>query len=292
MRMYGKKWLCSFVLVLSLLGLASGCGGGAEPPEDAADTIVPSVDTGDPDESADTKAGDGEAEPVAAAEGWGSVKGRIVYVGDVPEQPVIEVPANIEFCRDHQIVDESLIVNAETKGVKNVFVYVRGSSAVAPELADAPAEPAIIDQERCAFIPHAQVMQVEQGLKVLSNDPTKHNTHTFPSPRNQVFNQIINEKDRTGRDVPIERAENKPFQVKCDIHPWMSAWVLPLDHPYGVVTDENGNFEISNLPAEEVSLMIWHEKKPNDPIEKALKVTVTADETNDLGDIEVPADKF
>ena len=287
--MVGKSWLCSFVLVLPLQGLASGCGGGAEPTEDAGDTTAPSVDTGEP---ADTKAGDGEAEPAATAEGWGSVKGRIVYGGDPPEQPKVDVPANIEFCKDHEIVDETLIVHAENKGVKNVFVYLRRTSSIAPELTNPPADQAIIDQERCVFIPHAQVMRVEQGLKVISNDPTKHNTHTFPSPRNQVFNQIINENDRIGRDIPISRAENKPFQVKCDIHPWMSAWVLPLDHPYGVVTDENGNFEISNLPAGEVSLMIWHESKPDDPIDKGKKVAITAGETTDLGDLEVPAGDF
>jgi hypothetical protein len=70
----------------------------------------------------------------------------------------------------------------------------------------------------------------------------------------------------------------------------MSAWVLPLDHPYGVVTDADGNFELKDLPAGTVSLIIWHEKKPNDPLDKAKEVTIGAGETSDLGEIEVPAD--
>jgi hypothetical protein len=273
--------------MLPLIWLASGCGGGAEPPKEAATPTKPAVEKGEP---AEKEAPAESPEPTAAVEGWGSVKGRIVYVGDAPEQPRIEVPANIEYCKDHEIVDESLIVNAENKGIKNVFIYVRSEKRIAPELKDAPAEKAVIDQKFCHFIPHAQVIRVEQGLEVLSDDPIRHNTHTVPSPRNPLFNEAIEANLREGRNVPLKRPENVPFQVKCDIHPWMSAWVLPLDHPYGVVTDENGNFELKDLPAGKVSLIIWHEKKPSDFIDKAKEVTIVAGETSDLGEIEVPAD--
>jgi hypothetical protein len=295
--MLKRGWLRGFVLALPVVWLAAGCGGGAEAPKDAADTTAPAVETGEPAQPAGQAAKDKTAETPAepqpaVAEGWGSVKGRIVYVGTPPEQPVIEVPSNVEFCRDHKIVDESLIVNSENNGLKNVFVYMRRApSAIAPELAQAPADSAIIDQERCAFKPHAQVIRVEQGLKVLSNDPTRHNTRTF-SQRNPTFNEILVPNEREGREIPISRTEFQPFQVKCDIHAWMSAWVLPLDHPYGVVTDENGNFEIAQLPAGTQSLIIWHERKPNDYINRDLQVTIKAGETVDLGEIEVPAESL
>lgn len=297
MRMRVNKWLCGSVLVLPVIWLATGCGGGAEAPKGAAKTTAPSVEKGEPAEPAEkgeeTKS-ETSAEP-QAAEGWGGIKGRVVYVGTAPEQPQIEVPANVEFCKDHTIVDQSLIVNPENNGIKNVFIYMHRARNIAPDLADAPAEPAVLDQQYCTFIPHAQVIRVIQGgpsLKVKSNDPTRHNTHTRPSPRNPEFNQILVPNERTGVDVTINRPENRPFHVQCDIHPWMSAWILPLDHPYGVVTDENGNFEISELPAGTQELLVWHERKPNDFINQHLEVTIKAGETVDLGNIEVPADWF
>jgi hypothetical protein len=42
----------------------------------------------------------------------------------------------------------------------------------------------------------------------------------------------------------------------------MSAWQLPLDHPYGAVTNENGEFSIQNLPAGKHKFTIWHEAAP------------------------------
>ena len=54
-------------------------------------------------------------------------------------------------------------------------------------------------------------------------------------------------------------AERTPGQVICDIHPWMTAWWMVLDNPYFAVTDENGNFEIKNVPAGTQKVVVWQE---------------------------------
>ena len=44
-------------------------------------------------------------------------------------------------------------------------------------------------------------------------------------------------------------AFNKPepvFQVKCEVHPWTSAYVAVMTHPYFAVTGRNGSFKIDN----------------------------------------------
>ena len=91
--------------------------------------------------------------------GWGTLKGRFVYGGPVPQPVKIVVPNKPELavCKKHPIVDESLVVNAENKGIVNVFVYLRRAPAVHPELLDPPGSPAVLDQKGCTFIPHAQI---------------------------------------------------------------------------------------------------------------------------------------
>jgi hypothetical protein len=49
-------------------------------------------------------------------------------------------------------------------------------------------------------------------------------------------------------------------KVKCDIHPWMSAWVGVLEHPFHAVTGPDGNFKIEGLPAGKYTIEVWHEK--------------------------------
>ena len=48
-----------------------------------------------------------------------------------------------------------------------------------------------------------------------------------------------------------------PVIVKCNLHPWMNAWIHVFDHPYFAVTDADGKFEIKNAPAGKYRLLAW-----------------------------------
>jgi hypothetical protein len=50
------------------------------------------------------------------------------------------------------------------------------------------------------------------------------------------------------------------MKVGCDIHPYMTAWWVVLDHPYVAVTDSEGKFEIKGLPAGKHEFIVWHER--------------------------------
>jgi len=62
-------------------------------------------------------------------------------------------------------------------------------------------------------------------------------------------------------------------RMKCDVHPWMGAYIGVVNHPFYAVTDENGNFTIENLPAGEYTLKAWHERLPS----KTATIKVDAD---------------
>ena len=82
----------------------------------------------------------------------------------------------------------------------------------------------------------------------------------------------------------------------------MKAFVLIRESPYAAVTDENGTFEIKNLPAGEWTFQFWHEKaKYLDKVsvdgketkwkKGRTKVTIAAGD-NDMGTISVAAKEF
>src|SRR5262249_50651095 len=81
-----------------------------------------------------------------------------------------------------------------------------------------------------------------------------------------------------------------PTQYSCGSHAWMRGWIGTIAHPYFVITDENGNFELKNVPIGRQRVMIWQEKvgwvypaaKKQD---RGKVVTVKGGSTVDLGKV-------
>ena len=86
-----------------------------------------------------------------------------------------------------------------------------------------------------------------------------------------------------GQPIPMksEFVFDKPevlVKFKCDVHPWMFAYVGVLDHPYFAVSDEEGNFKISGLPAGDYTVEAYHLKAGT----KTEKVKLGADDKKSL----------
>ncbi len=262
---------------LALTGLAiSGCGFSNLPPVTV--TIKPAEEG-----AAVAAAAPGEtpaaatAETPAAAGGTGDLVGKVVFDGTPPKlTPLIEMGADVKdkaVCSAMTVPDESLMVDPATKGIQNVFVFFEKAPAGAAPIA-AP-DKQIFDQVGCKFIPHGMIIRTKKPLMVLSDDAVGHNTHTYPG-RNSGFNGAIGAKERTGVAITYAQSEREPFSVKCDVHPWMSAYHLPLDHGYAAVTDAEGKFVIKGLPAGSHQLKVWHES--GKLLERGYKVTIKAGE--------------
>ncbi|MCA9070866.1 MAG: hypothetical protein KDA84_18180, partial [Planctomycetaceae bacterium] len=220
-------------LIRMLLGMATlsvailvlpGCGGGEEKTEKKT-----TADSGGKKKTgSSSKTSSKKSEP-KADDGVGSVTGTIKFSGSAPElKALVEKGAEVRdamVCSAEAIPDQSLVVDAESNGVANVYIFL----ARAPKgtESEAPSEPAVIDQKGCQFAPHGLLVQVGQDFKAISNDSVPHNIHTFAF-RNTNVNSIVKPNDTTGINIDLNRPESQPFQVKCDIHPWMSAYVLAL----------------------------------------------------------------
>jgi hypothetical protein len=48
--------------------------------------------------------------------------------------------------------------------------------------------------------------------------------------------------------------------IRCNIHPWMQGYLVLRSSPYMAVSDQDGRFELGNLPVEELEFRLWHER--------------------------------
>lgn len=268
-----------FLLLIAMCLLLAGCGeyGGGSVLEPTV-TILPADLSG---ESSDSNSA-GEVTNSAtdsASSGPGTFSGRVVFNGTAEARPPIFAKGaaikDAEVCAAEDLPDESLIVGADN-GVKNVFVFMRKAPKGTPK--PSGDVEVIFDQKGCRFIPHCLIVPVGATVKVLSDDDAAHNTHTNPA-RNTGLTQLVAANDREGSlKFKYTSAEN-PFPVTCDFHAWMKAYHLPLDHPFGAITDDSGKFEIKGIPSGEHDFVVWHEDKAGNFIERKLKVEIKAGET-------------
>ena len=189
--------------------------------------------------------------------GWATIRGRFVFDGAPPQMPPYGVTSEHNICAPggQPPLQETLLVDSGSGGIKNVAVYLRSAARV-HESAAAKSEPIPFDQKACVFLSHVVAMTVGQPLEIMNSDPTGHNTKI--SGAKNTFNQTI-ESGTTIAYVP-QQEEAIPAPVACSIHPWMSAYILPRENAYVAITSDDGSFEIANVPAgEEIEFQVWHE---------------------------------
>ena len=227
-----------------------------------------------------------------AAGDWGTVKGQVIAGGPVEPLKLLVTKGDAAakdpaVCAAQDIPDESLVIDAKTGGIANVVVYLQKKPAkVHPDLEKSKEAEVVFDQKGCRFLPQVLLVRTDQQVRVLSDDAIAHNTHTWPLKNNQT-NVIITPSDRTGvLFPPLKIGERLPTKISCDIHPWMQAWWVILDHPYAAITKADGTFEIKDLPVGDHEFIVW---KTGGYIEKSYKVTVKVGENN-LKPIKVPVE--
>jgi hypothetical protein len=214
-----------------------------------------------------------------------TVKGQFIWdaaKGPPPVQAAIKPTKDEEVCaKDKDFKTEDWVVNAKTGGIKNVVVWlapepdaatlaaiVAGKKKELPSFDKKdihptlvkPAKPTVeIDQPCCRFIPHVLAAQEGQEMIIKNSAAVPHNAK-WTSRENGEFNPLIPSGAQFKVPAPLV-AERFAINIDCSIHPWMKAYVRVFNHPYFAVTDEDGKFEIKNVPvlAGKLRLLAWTE---------------------------------
>jgi plastocyanin len=194
----------------------------------------------------------------------GTITGTVKFKGTAPAPKKLDVSKDKEVCDKSPKLDPSLIV----KGGNLVNAVVTITDIQKGKKID--AKKVTLDQKGCEYHPHVLAFPAGSTIQILNPDGILHNVHSY-SKANSPFN-MAQPKFKKTMDVKIDKPE--AIEVKCDVHGWMQGWLVATENPYFAMTDDSGNFKLTDVPAGTYTVQVWHEKLGK----TTQKVTVKAKE--------------
>lgn len=244
-------YLVRLALPVALLAMTLACGSG-----DRSTPVVPAGPAVDP----------------ATA---GTVTATVKFEGTAPAPEMQRLEGDPKCVAENgspERADEALVVG-DNQALQNVFVYVKdGLGAFGFPV---PAEPVVLDQDKCRYTPRVLGVRVGQPLSIRNSDPLLHNVRAN-GQINQPFNMSTPLEGVSFQRTFATKEVMVPF--KCDVHAWMTAYVGVLDHPYFGTTAPDGKVVLGNLPPGTYTIEAWHETLGT----KTQQVTIAAKESKDV----------
>jgi plastocyanin len=194
----------------------------------------------------------------------GSISGSVKFKGTAPAPKKLDVSKDKEVCGKSPKVDQSLVVN--NGNLANAVVTI--TDIKTGKKID--TKKVTLDQKECEYHPHVLAFPAGTTVEILNPDGILHNVHSY-SKVNSPFN-MAQPKFKKNMDVKIDKPE--AIEVKCDVHGWMHGWLVATPTPYVAVTDNSGNFKLTDVPPGNYTMEVWHEKLGKN----TQKVTVKAKE--------------
>ena len=188
----------------------------------------------------------------------GEITGTITLKGTPPKEKDItplKEDANCGKLHTEMPTTHFYVVGANS-GLADVVVSLQGVSG---KSTGASAKPVTLDQKGCEYTPQILAVQTDQKIVVKNSDPVLHNIHDLPTVAGNK-EQNVAQMPGAG-DLTFSFAKPEAFlKFKCDVHPWMFAWVSVFDHPYFAVSEKDGTFKIADVPAGKYTIQANHRK--------------------------------
>ena len=210
------------------------------------------------------------------------VRGKVTFKGSVPEPKEFKLHRYPDraFCGElsdgngHRLLKEVTV--GHEGGLKDVVIVIEDIQKGKPfTFTDAEVEATM-----CQFLPFVTVVSDKRRVTVVNRDPVAHDIQGYAYDLAGVdivlHRPALNSSGTT--DIVQLVKGRKVFTVQCGMHPYMQNWGYAIDNPYYAVTDVNGSFALTDLPAGTYHIKAWH------PIlgTHVQKITVKSNETVSL----------
>ncbi|MCY3727590.1 MAG: carboxypeptidase regulatory-like domain-containing protein [Nitrospira sp.] len=239
-------------------------------------------------------AGAGFAYDVIEVNNGATIRGQVTFTDALPHAPRrFEVRNGPEVCGPERVLTKLEVRDGRVKGVvitlegvdrgkpfasshdaatgqgRGVFHYAGGDELNLD-----------VRLEKCSFGPFTGVIRADETVQFVNHDLIKHTLHTYALKGRKakimrtMHTQSLRAKGQTEKIFPAKKLRRAVAVVlTCDRHDFMENWLYKVRNPYYAISDESGNFEISQVPPGEYTLVAWH---PVLGMQKQ-RVTVTPD---------------
>jgi plastocyanin len=186
----------------------------------------------------------------------GSIAGMILLDGAPPAPKTLNMKGAPPCAKQHEgdPAKAEDVVPGDGGTLQNVVVYLKGDFGAYSFAV--PQTPAVLDQVGCQFRPHVLALMTGQPLDVSSADKVGHNVNAM-AKTNAPWNHTLAPAGKSFRQSFAHPEVALP--VKCNIHPWMKAYIAVLDSPYFAVTGKDGSFALRGVPPGTYTLTAWQE---------------------------------
>lgn len=133
--------------------------------------------------------------------------------------------------------------------------------AVVRIASNAPAGPAlpgpvVVEAKGCAYRPWLNAAVKGQPILLRNGDGTTHSVKATQGEH--VLFHVI--QPAGSKDLPKDPMLTGVVRLGCDLHPWMTAFVLISEHPWFAVTADDGSFALDGVPPGTYGLEAWNPK--------------------------------
>lgn len=113
---------------------------------------------------------------------------------------------------------------------------------------------AVMDQINLNFVPHVLPVQIGTTVIFPNSDKIRHSVFSFSKIKEFDFGTY---PPGTEKSIVCNKAGVIP--ILCYIHHDMSAYIVVLETPYFSLTNENGIYNIKDVPSGNYTLSFWSE---------------------------------
>ena len=158
---------------------------------------------------------------------------------------------SVEACpKENTTCVQVQVKNVKNKPLQNMVVYIE---PLMDQVLPQRSKTVEISQHSKSFIPYISVSQSTSAVNFVNKDDITHHIYSADSENKFSF------KIRAGKtDSTAQFNHAAEIAMGCNIHDWMSGYLLVVDTPYFAKTDEQGlaSFTLSELGKYRV--VVWH----------------------------------